>query len=207
MATPRTLLEMAGVTPVVPRLADLALVLIDFQMEYVDGRLPLPGAVFAIGEAARIVEAARRAGRPIFHVQHRGKPGGLFGPDTSGYPIAAALAPAAAEPVINKAMPNAFAGTDLDARLRAAGAKTLLFAGFMTHMCVSSSVRAAVDLGYAAALVASACGSRDLPDGQGGVVDAATVHRAELAALGDRFAIIAPDADAVLRAGAGAGPA
>lgn len=67
----------------------------------------------------------------------------------------------------------------------------------MTHMCVSTTARAALDLGYRSTVVASACATRDLPDALGGVVDAKTVHRAALAALGDRFAIIAPDADAI----------
>lgn len=201
MATPKTLLEIAGVAATLPELANLILVLIDYQMEYVDGRLSLPGAVFAIGEAARLLDAVRRAGRPIFHVQHQGRPGGLFGPDGSGFKLAPALTPLGAEPVINKRLPNSFAGTDLDARLRASGAREIVFAGFMTHMCVSSTVRAAVDLGYAATVVAAACAARDLPDGQGAVVDAATVHRAELAALGDRFAAIAPDVAALLNPG------
>jgi nicotinamidase-related amidase len=200
MAQPKTLLEMAGVGAKLPNLAavNVAVVLIDYQMEYIDGRLPLPGAIFAVGEAVRLVEAARSAGRPILHVQHKGQPGGLFGPDTPGFRLAPALTPVSGEPIINKGMPNSFASTDLDARLRAGGIKEIIFAGFMTHMCVSSTVRAGVDLGYSATVLASACATRDLPDSQGGVVDAATLHRAELAALGDRFATIAHNAAALL---------
>ena len=33
---------------------------------------------------------------------------------------------------------------------------------------------------------------RDLPDGNGGVIDAATVQRVALAELGDRFATVVP---------------
>ncbi len=73
----------------------------------------------------------------------------------------------------------------------------MIFAGFMTHMCVSSTIRAAVDLGYGAAVVAEACATRDLPDGQGGVVAVADLHRAELAALADRFAIVVANAAAL----------
>jgi nicotinamidase-related amidase len=57
-------------------------------------------------------------------------------------------------------------------------------------MCVSSTVRAALDLGYGCTVVAKACATRDLPDGHGGVVAAAELHRAELVALGDRFAVV-----------------
>jgi hypothetical protein len=57
----------------------------------------------------------------------------------------------------------------------------------MTHMCVSSTARAALD--------ADSCGTRDLPDGAGGIIDADTLHKTALAELADRFAIIARDHD------------
>jgi nicotinamidase-related amidase len=60
----------------------------------------------------------------------------------------------------------------------------------MTHMCVSSTARAALDLGYGCTVVGNACATRDLPDGHGGVVSAAELHRVELAALRDRFAVV-----------------
>ncbi len=61
----------------------------------------------------------------------------------------------------------------------------------MTHLCVSTSARAALDLGYGCSVLGPACATRDLPDGQGGVVSAADIHRIELVALADRFATIA----------------
>jgi nicotinamidase-related amidase len=65
-----------------------------------------------------------------------------------------------------------------------------MLAGFMTHMCISSTARAALDLGYRVTIDASACGTRDLPDGRGGIIPAATVHEVALVELSDRFAII-----------------
>jgi nicotinamidase-related amidase len=67
----------------------------------------------------------------------------------------------------------------------------------MTHLCISSTVRAALDFGYGCTVVAAATGTRDLPDGQGGVVDAVSLQRAELAALADRFAVVVPNAAAL----------
>ena len=67
----------------------------------------------------------------------------------------------------------------------------------MTHMCVSSTVRAALDLGYRCSVVAGACATRDLPDGAGGVIAANQLQRAELAALADRFATVLADAAAL----------
>ena len=121
-----------------------------------------------------------------------------FRAEGAKFPIAAPAAPETNEAVVTKALPNAFAGTELADLLRKTGRKTIIFAGFMTHMCISSSVRAATDLGYGATVVGNACATRDLPDGAGGVVTAAELHRASLAALSDRFATVVPDAAALI---------
>jgi nicotinamidase-related amidase len=193
---PRTLRDLAGASATPPKLADSTLVLIDAQQEYVTGRLPLAGVEAALREAGALLAAARAAGATVVHVQHKGRAGGLFDPDGPYFAINEAVAPRPGESLVHKGLPNAFAGTDLEALLKAGGARSLVFAGFMTHMCISSSVRAALDLGYASTVVAGACATRDLPDGQGGVVTAASLHRAEMAALADRFALIVESAAA-----------
>jgi nicotinamidase-related amidase len=68
----------------------------------------------------------------------------------------------------------------------------------MTHLCVSTTVRSALHYGFNPLVVANACATRDLPDGLGGTVPADSLHRAELAALGDRFAIVVPTAMDIL---------
>ena len=70
-------------------------------------------------------------------------------------------------------------------------------AGFQTHMCISSTARAALDLGYRTTIVDAATATRDLPRPGGGVMEAGDLHVASLAALGDQFAIIAPDVSAI----------
>lgn len=50
-----TLLELAGVTPALPRLANAAVVVIDAQREYVDGKLPLAGAGPALSETGTLL--------------------------------------------------------------------------------------------------------------------------------------------------------
>jgi nicotinamidase-related amidase len=76
------------------------------------------------------------------------------------------------------------------------GKKQLIVAGFQTHMCISSTVRAALDLGYRTTVIADAAATRDLPDPTGGpAFAAAELHRAALAGLADRFAIVAKLAD------------
>lgn len=197
MNIPKTLLEMAGAPRVVARWESAVLLLIDHQLEYVSGGLPLVGIEAAIAECARLEKLARQAGAPMVHIVHHGRPGGaLFNPEGSQVGIIPQLAPLGAEAVLVKHLPNAFAGTQLDQLLKASGRKQVVIAGFATHMCISATTRAALDHGYAATVVAAACATRDLPDPLGGIVPAASVHRATLAALADRFATVVPTADA-----------
>ncbi len=93
MPEPKTLLDMAGVANRPHRLAEAAVVMIDAQMEYVNGRLPLAGIEPALEVGARLLSAARAAGRPVIHVQHQGKGDGLFGPDSAYFAIAPQVAP------------------------------------------------------------------------------------------------------------------
>lgn len=194
--SPATLLEMSGVQATPARLSESVLVIIDAQQEYVSGALPLSGIDAALAEGNKLLERARVAGTPIIHVKQRGH-ARLFNPAGANFAFAKPLTPQPGETVIEKLLPNAFAGTHLQQSLADSGRKQLIVIGFMTHMCVSSTVRAALDLGYTTTVVASATASRDLPDGHGGVVPAATVQQAALAALADRFATIVDTASAV----------
>jgi nicotinamidase-related amidase len=92
------------------------------------------------------------------------------------------------EPVVAKRLPSGFTGTRLCELLQELGATTPVFAGFMTHMCVSSTTRSATELGFRPWVLRDACAARPLPDGSDGVLDGEVVHRAHLASLADRFA-------------------
>ena len=191
MTTPKTLLEMSGADLKPPPLSASALVIIDAQNEYLDGKLALPDVRPAVDALARLLAKARAAGAPVVHIQHKGRAGGLFDLDARGGAIIDAAMPASGEHLVQKPLPNAFAQTGLDATLKKLGRTQLVIAGFMTHMCVSSTARAALDLGYKATVAADAAATRDLPDPMGGVISAAALHRAALAELADRFAIVA----------------
>lgn len=199
MNLPRTLLQMAGVQPAAVSIRGSTVLVIDAQNEYLDGALPLPGAADALQRIGALLERARQLGARVVHVKHKGRPGGLFDPEAPGGQIARMAAPAPDEVVVEKNLPNAFAGTNLDSELAAAPTKRLIVAGFMTHLCVSSTIRAALDLGYGCAVVDTATGTRDLPAATGkAIVLAHDVHQATLAALADRFATVVADIDDLL---------
>lgn len=195
---PKTLLELAGATPSPSPLSAAVVLIIDAQREYVNGLLPLPGVAAALTEISDLLQRARSAGAPVIHVRHRGRPGGPFDPGGAGFPIAEEAAPSFGETIIDKALPNAFSGTALADAIAATGRRELVLAGFMTHMCVEATARAALDHGLKATIVADATATRDLPDPVGGEgIGAAEVQRNALAALNDRFATVVPKASSL----------
>ena len=191
-----TMLQMAGAAPTPATMADGVLVIIDAQREYTDGLLPLSGVAAAVDALAVLLEKARKAGAPVVHVRHKGSPTGkAFNPTLSGFEIVKPLTPRDGEMIVDKGLPNAFAGTELANHLKASGRKNIIVGGFMTHMCVSATVRSATDHGYMSTVAADTVATRDLPDATGGAtVGAEAINRITLAALSDRFAWIVPKA-------------
>ena len=189
--TPFSLKQLAGLAPLdcisSPR---TALLLIDYQREYLDGALPLAEVALAIAQASRLHQLAVAAGIRIIHIHHHAKSASaaLFAPGLAGAAPIAALAPAPGEACLIKHLPSSFAGTDLAERLQQSGVYTLLIAGFMTHNCVDATARDAFHRGYRVAVISDASATRDLPLPGGGIIAAATVQQATLAALADRMA-------------------
>ena len=189
---PQTLMQMAGVQPSLPVLDECALLFIDFQCQYLSGITRLHEVTAALDVAGKLLETCRNASVPVVHVCHQGRPGGMFDPETSAMDIAAQVQANPGEKIVKKLLPNSFAGTDLHQVLKESGRDKLIVAGFMTHMCVSSTVRAGLDLGWNSFVVGDACATRDLPNPvvKDGVIPAEMVHSVSLAALADRFATV-----------------
>lgn len=78
-----------------------------------------------------------------------------------GHDLIDELQPLSGESVIDKPGYSAFAHTDLDLLLRNRGIRKLIITGVTTEVCVHSTLRSAVDLGYACTLVSDACASPD----------------------------------------------
>lgn len=74
-----------------------------------------------------------------------------------GHDLIDEFTPIEGELVVDKPGYSAFHQTDLDQLLRVAGIDTLIVAGVTTEVCVHSTVRAAIDLGYRCLTVSDAC--------------------------------------------------
>ncbi len=191
--TATTLRRLAGIKPIATiEPVRTALILIDYQREYFDGHLVLPDAAVTAGRAAELLQWADRAGIMRIHVHHvAARSAFLFAAGSQAVAPLADLAPGADHPVIEKRLPSAFAGTNLQSILAARGITTLILAGWMTHMCVDSTARAALHKDFRVIVASDACTTRDLPAAlHGETLSHLTIHAATLAALADRFADI-----------------
>jgi nicotinamidase-related amidase len=174
-----------------------ALVIVDIQNDYFSGGAnPLDGPEGAAANAARLLQSFRDSGEQVVHLQHVwDEPDATFmRPGTPGVEIHDSVTPTDGEPVLQKAFPNGFVGTSLEADLRAAGADQVVVCGMMTSMCVDATVRAAADLGFTVTVAHDACATMPLSF-DGVDVPAPSVHAAFLAALADGYASVVPTDD------------
>ncbi|MGY0633672.1 cysteine hydrolase family protein [Luteimonas sp. A478] len=169
-----------------------AIIVVDLQNEYLStGKLPLVGMESALGNAARLIAAARAKGELVIHVRHEfaAPDAPAFVPGTDGVQIIPAVAPVEGEPVVVKNYPNSFRDTGLKPILDEQGVEELVVIGAMSHMCVEATSRAAADFGYPVTVVHDACATMDL-EFSGTVVPAAHVHAAAMASLAFGYAAI-----------------
>ena len=168
-----------------------ALIIIDVQNDY------FPGGTCELYhpfEAEKVIQnliaESRKINRPIVYIQHFNEPGDYFFLEgTKGAEISERIAPAPEDKVIVKHYPNSFLETDLDVYLKGIGAEKLIVCGMMTHMCVDTTVRAAMDYGYEVEVVADACATMDLSI-NGETIPAEIVQKTFLASLDGVFATI-----------------
>jgi nicotinamidase-related amidase len=189
-----TLRQLVGLADQPAPLADSILIMIDCQNTYTRGIMELEGVQPALDSAAELLDRARSAGIPVVHIMHDAGEGSPYDVRAEIGQIVDRVAPRDGEPIVVKAFPNAFTGTDLDARLTAAPGRDLILAGFMTHMCVNSTARGAFSLGYRPAVVAGATATRALPGPGGSTVSAAALQAASLASIADLFGVVVPAA-------------
>ncbi|KQS79262.1 Isochorismatase [Rhizobium sp. Leaf384] len=177
-----------------------AIIIVDLQNDYrTDGRFPLSGIDAAVAKAARVVEAARRAGDLVVHVRHESPADGpFFAVGTQGAEIMAAMAPQAGEAIVTKRFPNAFRETPLAGMLASAGVDDVTVIGAMSHMCIDATARAAADLGLRTTIVEDACATRDLAF-KGETVPAGTVHAAFMSALAFAYGEVVSTEDYLAR--------
>src|SRR5262249_27722840 len=140
-----------------------ALVVVDMYTAFVDMAYPFasPGARDTARVIGRLLDAARASGTPVFYTRGEGATwpieGGRWTPPGVSRPImdrpeasqiVPELAPRSDEPVIVKAYPSGFQGTNLLAYLVYHNIDTLIVTGTVTSGCVRDTVLDAFNYNY-----------------------------------------------------------
>jgi nicotinamidase-related amidase len=174
-----------------------ALILVDIQNDYFPGgKWPLVGADAAADNAARVLQASRKAGDLVVHIRHEftSDDAPFFTPGSEGANLHPKVANLPDENVLLKHFPNSFRETRLHELLKNEGVENVTVVGSMSHMCIDATTRAAADLGYKVRVVHDACATKDL-EFNGTVIPAAQAHAAYMAALGFAYAeVVSTDA-------------
>jgi len=131
-----------------------ALLVIDAQVGLLDQAYRRDEVVARIAD---LIAKARTAGAPVIYVQHDSdEAGDLIAIGTPGWRIHPALAPQGADLVVHKRSSDSFYETSLQRELDARGVTRLIVTGMKTEMCVDTTSRRAVSLGYDVTLVTDA---------------------------------------------------
>lgn len=179
------------------------LLLVDVQNAWKDpvwGERNNPGAE---ANVAVLLAAWRAAGAPIIHVRHMetDPEWHLFNEGDPGFEFQAEAMPIEGEPVLTKSVNSALIGTDLEERLRSAGATAVVIAALTTDYCGSTTARMSGNLGFETWVVGDACATFGREGADGEVFSADLIHRTTLASLHGEFAEVISTAEAVGRIG------
>jgi nicotinamidase-related amidase len=167
--------------------------MIDVQREYFKerGSLRIPDGPVVLARLRRLLEDYREANMPIVHIRHEEAPDApVF---AAGGPMVETMpevAPRHIEPVVTKHSPGAFTDTELRQVLTQLAARTVVIAGFMTHMCCDTTARQAQEQGMDVIFLTDGTATRDLRLGSR-TVDYRDVQAATLAAQADGFSQLA----------------
>jgi nicotinamidase-related amidase len=167
--------------------------MIDVQREYFaeGGPLRIPDGPAVLARLHQLIEAAREAHVPVFHVRHEEAPGApVFAPDGPLVETMPEVAPRGLEPIVVKHAPGSFTNTELGAALDQFGVRQLVIAGFMTHMCCDTTARQASERGYDVIFLTDGTATRDLAVGNR-VISYRDMQSATLAAQADGFSTLA----------------
>ncbi len=151
------------------------LVLVDMINGFTSADCPLgTDCPEVVAANATLLEAFRLRGLPVFFttvVFHdesqasvfRGRINALnvLQPDSDWIRVDSRLAPAEGEPVIEKQWASGFFGTDLDDRLREAGADSLVVTGLTTSGCVRATAVDGLQYNYPVVIPREAVGDRN----------------------------------------------
>jgi len=141
-----------------------ALLVIDAQVNMFDESFQIYQADRIISTISGLIEKARSSEVPVIYLRNNGPEGEPDEPGTPGWEIHPAFAPKGDEIVIDKFTSDSFHETELKVKFDMLGIQRLFIAGMQTEMCVNTTTRKAVELGYEVTLVKDGHSTFDFED-------------------------------------------
>lgn len=171
--------------------SDSALLIIDAQNEYQDGKLAISNIKTSRPAIEKLLSTYRSKGGKIVHIRHKVPSGApVFTPDTPLADEFQELKPQDGEETVIKQYPGSFEQTKLKEILDGWGIKKVVLCGYMAHVCVSTTAREAYQKGFEVILAEEAIGDRDIPGAKGD-----EVTKMVLLELNDTFGTVLKTSD------------
>ncbi|TPI16775.1 cysteine hydrolase [Mesorhizobium sp. B4-1-3] len=174
-----------------------ALVVVDVQNDYDSGNLAIQHPPFTetVANAARAMDAAAAAGIKIVVVKQMApETSPIFAKGSHGGELHPEIARRGRDHYVEKTLPSAFTGTDLETWLRGSAIDTIAVVGYMTHNCDLSTIIHAVHMGFAVEFLSDASGSVPYAN-SAGYASAEDIHQVVSVVLQSRFAAVLKTAE------------
>lgn len=166
-----------------------ALILIDIQSGFEDPYWGESCNKQIKDHALELLQGFRHQDMLVVHVRHLSlDTHSPLHPSRDGVKFMEGFEPDFREAVFDKQVNSAFIGTNLKDYLEANQISQLVFAGYTSDHCVSTSVRMAANYGFKCIVASDATTTFPRIDQSGEKLDASLVHRVSLASLRGEFA-------------------
>lgn len=185
-----------------------ALIVIDVQNDYVGGALPIeyPPVEHSLANIGAAMDAAKAHGIPVVVVQNLlPESAPVMARGSAGSQLHQTVTCRTWDLHIEKSLPSAFTGTELEAWLQRKEIDTITIVGYMTHNCDFSTVVHAMHAGLQVEVLADACGAVPYANSVGKAT-AEEIHRTFTVVLQSRFAAVLDTAKWIALLASGAMP-
>lgn len=165
-----------------------ALLVIDVQNEYFNGKLPVTYPENSFENIIKVIDFANENNIPTALIQHTnpGEDAVTFKEGTGGHKIHKDVLKRDHDKIIEKNLPGCFTGTELNSWLEENHVDTLVISGYMTQMCCDTTARQALHFGFNVEFLSDATGTLDISN-SAGKISAEELHNAILITQAMRF--------------------
>ncbi|MDO9045196.1 MAG: cysteine hydrolase family protein [Methanobacteriaceae archaeon] len=165
-----------------------ALLVIDVQNEYFDGKLPIEYPENSFENIIMAIDSANQKNIPVILIQHTSSDeySFTFKKGSKEWEIHEDVLKRDYDIIIEKNLPGSFTGTQLEAYLKENNVENVAICGFMTHMCCDTTARQAMQLGFDVEFLDDATGTLDLSN-YSGDISAEELHKAILIVQAMKF--------------------